>query len=468
MASWRTGDRAGPVRGDRRAPVHEVIGALKGALRELGSQASTADIEQWGFSIHATLSAAWRQFHNHEHIMEVMADLDGLEVIAALYHDIVYLQADRGLPRSLRDQLACVLAPALGEPSEGPESERPPQAWSVLPVEPGSPASDVLAVFGSVAGEVVTPATGLNELASALVAAVQLQDALDRYQRIALAACIEQTIPFRPDPARDLHGRLDRLGLDDGQKVRAVERAVRFGNRDVANFASEDPRLFLQNTWKLLAEGNPALSSPRVYTVGEYRVALQKMEWFLGSLVPEHIFHRWGAEPDPEHHATRLRRAAANLGLARRYLRAKLYSIGVAEAIVLVTGGDVPLDYLMGGVVSPSESTPKRVEQFLPDFAMAHDVDPDLQDLLAKGRALESSFDTGPSPLGAFLYAAIGESTVMRGFEAACMWWAGDYGADAFIEAQPAKPVAGIARAAANIMETRRVGLLALAERLEQ
>ena len=37
-----------------------------------------------------------------------------------------------------------------------------------------------------------------------------------------------------------------------------------------------------------------------------------------------------------------------------RYLRAKLYSIGLVEAIAEITGGDVPLDYFMGGLKSPT------------------------------------------------------------------------------------------------------------------
>ena len=58
----------------------------------------------------------------------------------------------------------------------------------------------------------------------------------------------------------------------------AVCRAVRVGNRDVENFSDNDAARFLDNTWKLLPESNPALHSPMVYTVRDYRIALQKME----------------------------------------------------------------------------------------------------------------------------------------------------------------------------------------------
>ena len=455
----------------QRSPVHEIVNALWRALHALGSDATTEQIEQWGFSIHAALSAAGREFHNHDHVVDLLAEGDALEVIAALYHDAVYLQVDQGPPRSMRHELLSVLAPELPAHRGPAESEHHAEGrvgWAVLPAAAGAITGDVLAVFGREVGDVVTPVTGLNELASALVMAIQLAGALDREQRIAVAACIEQTIPFRTDCVRVLHGRLAQLGLAGDALEQATRRAVRLGNRDVANFSDNDPARFLDNTWKLLPESNPALHSPLVYTVRDYRMALQKMEAFLAWLPAERVFHSWHDEPKPETHARRVARTAGNLELAVRYLRAKMYSIALVEALAEVTGGDVPLDYFMGGSKATTEPPMKRIEQFLPALAHASDLDPPLHRLLAEGRASESSFDTGPSPLGAFLHATVGESAVMKGVDAARRWWGGGMEAAEFLASQPAKPVAAIARAAANIVETRRDRLFALAERLER
>lgn len=440
---------------DRRSPVHEIVNALWNALHALGQHAETSDIERWGFSIHAALSAAGREFHNHDHVVDLLSDGDPLEVIAALYHDAVYIQVDQGPPRSMRDELA----PLLAQSAEG---------WRILPAAAAGVSGEVLSVFGRQVGDVVTPTTGLNEFASALVASVQLQDVLYREQRIAVAACIEQTIPFREDPVTALHERLRLLGLAGDALEETVRRAVRVGNRDVENFSDNDPARFLDNTWKLLPESNPALHHPMVYTVRDYRVALQKMESFLAWLPAERVFHSWGNEPSPQLHARRVARTTGNLELAVRYLRAKLYSIGLVEAIAEITGGDVPLDYFMGGVKSGERPSMKRIEQFLPTMSHARDLDPPLHRLLAEGRASESSFDTGPSPLGAFLHATVGEGEVMKQVESAKRWWGGGMDAAAFLQAQPAKPVAAIARAAGNIIETRRDRLFALAERLER
>lgn len=440
---------------EHRSPVHEIVNALWRALHDLGSNAETNEIEQWGFSIHSALSAPGREFHNHDHVIEIAREGDALETVAALYHDAVYIQVDQGPPRSMRAEMDRALAAADG-------------GFRVLAsAADDQVTSDVLTVFGRKVGDLVTTTSGLNELASALVASIQLQKALDRHQRLAVAACIEQTVPFRTDPAAQLRDRLATLGVEGDQLQVMLERAVRVGNRDVENFALNDSAQFLDNTWKLLPESNPALHYPMVYTVRDYRIALQKMEGFMAWLPADRVFHAWGNEPKPEIHARRVARTTGNLELALRYLRAKLYSIALVEAIAELTGGDVPLDYFMGGGKSGQRIDAKKIESYLPQLGSAKDLDPPLQRLLAEGRASESSFDTGPSPLGAFLHSTVGEAAVMKGVDTAKRWWAGAGDASSFIAAQPAKPVAAIARAAANIIDTRRDRLFALAERLD-
>jgi len=169
---------------EQRSPVHEIVNALWRALHDLGSTATTPEIERWGFSIHAALSAAGREFHNHDHVVDLLSDGDPLEVIAALYHDAVYIQVDQ--------------APALDARRDRRRARAGADGWRVLPGAAAPVPADVLAVFDRKVGDVVTPTTGLNEFASALVASIQLANALDREQRIAVAACIEQTIRSAP------------------------------------------------------------------------------------------------------------------------------------------------------------------------------------------------------------------------------------------------------------------------------
>jgi hypothetical protein len=439
---------------DQRSPVHEIVHVLWSALTELRVDASPSFVEHAAFAIHGALSAPGREYHNHDHVIEIAQSDDPLEVIAALYHDAVYIQVDRGVPHSMANELARVF--------DEVDDDR---GWRVLPAAD----ADVLAVFGRAVGDVVTPSTGLNELASALVASIQLANVLDREQRVAVAACIELTIPFREHPVGELRERIAGIGYTGAALDRLVTRALRLGNRDVENFADNDPARFLDNTWKLLPESNPALQLPTVYTVRDYRVALHKMEGFLAHLHADRVFHAFGDEPGPAVHARRVARTTGNLELAVRYLRAKLYSIALVEAVAEATGGDVPLDYFMGGMkhTQRAHAETKRIEQFLPHLGSKKDLDPPLHRLLSEGRASESSFDTRPSPIGAFLMNTVGEAAMLAGVEQAKRWWGGGSDVHAFIATQPPKPIAAIARAAAHIMDTRRDRLFALAERLD-
>src|SRR4051812_12346191 len=146
---------------DQRSPVHEIVKALWRALHNLESHVETSDIEHWGFSIHAALSAPGREFHNHDHVIEIAATGDALEIIAALYHDAVYIQVDQGPPRSMRDEMDQVLKAGEGGIN-----------WTLLPsAAQDEAAADVIAVFGRRVGDTITPTTGLNEFASAVVMA---------------------------------------------------------------------------------------------------------------------------------------------------------------------------------------------------------------------------------------------------------------------------------------------------------
>ena len=437
-----------------RSPVHQIVNALGLALRELGATPPVLDLERWGFAVHAALSATGREFHNHEHVLALADGSDGdpIDVLAALYHDAVYVQVDHGPPRSMRAEFDQVFA-------------RVDDGWRVL-APPSQAVADVLAVFDRKVDDVVGPMSGLNELASAVVAAIHLADVLPRWHRLTVAMAIEQTVPFRVDPVPGLVARAEALGAPADELPEMIRRAVRFGNHDVENFAATDAGRFLDNTWKLLPESNPALFMPTVYTVRDYRVALMKMEGFLATLSAERVFHAGLGEPTAEVHAARVTQAAANIALAVRYLRAKLYSITVVEALCELTGGQVPLDYFMGGFGTPGHPDPQRIEHYLPRLDKQADLEPLLLALLAVGRASESSFDTGPSPLAAFLFTTCGEAAIGRGIDDARALWAGTKDAMGFLEAQPRAAMIGIARAAAEVVETRAAGLRDVVARL--
>ncbi len=434
-----------------RSPVHRIISTFEKALEGLKLEVPPLFIERWGVAVHQALSSRARDFHTHQHVLELVESTDPLETLAALYHDTVYVQVDLDVP----PHFAELLAPLIQKEEKG---------WRVLPHAGIDPVSrDVLDVFGHSAGVVLTPFTGLNELASALVAAKELEGVFSRQQLLALAACIEATIPFRDGEGDDLMARLLCLGIDAAAAEAMVRRAVRLSNNDVGNFAEEDPARFLDNTWKLLPETNPALKMPTTYGVHDYRVALMKMEIFLSRLPPERVFHAWHGEPAPQHHARRVELARRNLDFAVRYLRAKLYSTSVIEALAMESGGDAPIDFFMGGTPQAGGPEMRRLEHHLPSLPVVSGLEPVLRRLLEGGRTTSSSFDTAPSPLAAFLYCALGEEAMTQGYLASKRWWAGELTAPQYLRSLPPVTTRAIAMAAVELATTRAETLRSLA-----
>lgn len=441
-----------------RSAAHRIVATMHDALKRLGLDVALLDVERWGVSVHEALASRAREFHTHHHVLALVEGTDPLEALSALYHDVVYVHVDLDVPA----RFETLLTPLLRRETEG--------NWRIMEAAHQDEASrDVLSVFGRSVADIVNARNGVNELASALVAVKELQNALPRVDRIGIAACIEATIPFRTGVGDQLAARLTAMALPGLDVRQTVIRAIRMANRDVGNFALDDAAHFLDNTWKLLPETNPTLHTPTVYGMRDYRVALQKMEGFLSTLPAERVFQWWATEPEPEVHQRRVAAAARNIAIAGRYLRCKLYSVAILEALAEVTGGDAPLDYFMGGLPDQGGPPMKRLERFLPKEPEADvPLEPNLRRLLVGGRTTSSSFDLSPSPIAAFLATALGEAAVMGGVSEARKWWAGETSAHAYLAGQPKNAVVALARAAAEIVDTRAAELLALAEKLER
>ena len=126
---------------DQRSPVHEIVNALWRALHDLQCPVETNEVEQWGFSIHSALSAPGREFHNHTHVISIAKQGDPLEIIAVLYHDVVYIQVDQGPPRAMRIEMDRALLPTEG-------------GWRVLASAADDPVTIQIAVARDRRGEV--------------------------------------------------------------------------------------------------------------------------------------------------------------------------------------------------------------------------------------------------------------------------------------------------------------------------
>lgn len=440
----------------KRTTLARLVEMFRKAMEGLGRSADDAQLEKWAVVIHASMSGRGRSYHTVDHVFQVNGGTDPIGSLAILFHDTVYCEVDGGLPRGLES----VLGDALHV--EGDHVE----------LGPFDPKGDVLRalvarIFGFTPGQRVTFQSGLNELASALLAVRALRSHLEVSTLAQVVTCIEATIPFRPQEAEEqLAERLRladqeySLGLGEEGVRRAVTRAVDVANRDVANFAYEDPSAFLSHTWEILPETNPTLRMP-AYTLGEYRRAMGKMEGFLGSLKAERVFRAFHDTPPPEELEGLRARASTNLVRGTRYLRQKVLAARMLGSLATLSGGDGPVSLFMGDLPSDSETQSQRLEYLLPEAeSLAADADKVVYRLLHKGRKKDSGFDLRHSPLAAYLYARLGDADSDRVLEQEDGW--------PLLDALPSDLVSSIANATAEIATTRSAKLRAIAREVAE
>lgn len=355
----------------------------------------------------------WRFFHTPEHIFDVGGDEDAIEVLAALFHDIVYVQVDRSISFNVSHYITPVTKEVNKQLQIREQSELPADATFEM----------VMVVFGFVPGEVLNPFAGQNEFLSALVAAKALEPFLKREQLLEIAACIEATIPFRAiewgvTVSQRLYDRLQaintlfNLSFTEEQMRQTIKKAVAIANRDVISFACESSGLFLANTWNLLPETNHNLTCCGFYTVRDYRVALVKMEGFMNYLNPELIFRQFDGYPDNSTYQLLQNTARKNIEIARLYLGCKLAAIALIEALSSGWGLDVSLAMVMGELPD-RVSGGLRLESFFPEIAKPLEpktaIEAEVLNLLENGRAQSSSYtDLENSPLATFMVKMVG------------------------------------------------------------
>ncbi len=342
---------------------------LNGALTELNGSIDDGRVARTAELIMQTMTGAWRFFHTPEHIFDVGRSGDAVEVLAALFHDAIHIQADNGVSVNVGQ----IVAPFVRESGK---------SLRILPPYelPADPLFDVVCtIFDFVPGQALQAHRGQNEFLSAVVAAKCMEGMLPLGPIAEMCACIEATIPFRfhpgdaESPCKILRARLELanqrfgFGWDIGQLDMAVRRAVRLANREVENFAHEQSA--------------------------------------------ESVFQQYQDEPRHRAYVALLERTRHNLDVARLYLGCKMLSIAIVEAISLRVGTEVPLATMMGEL--PQRGSPDaQMESFLPKPSAKLPPENALQqevlDLLEKGRSEHSNYDVKHSPVATFVLKELG------------------------------------------------------------
>ena len=446
------------------ATINRFISLFSDAFTALEVKVPVADVERMAMLIHHSMDHGRRTYHTSTHVFDMCEGMNPRQVLATLFHDIVYYQLDGGFPKSAEALLKRVV-----------RVER--DVVEVRPVDSSDKGYTICTgIFGFAAGQALPLYGGMNEFLSAVVATRTLEPYLPLEDIIAIVACIEATIPFRMSNAagRDmldvLADRVSDVSKAVGLQPKAAEIALVvsdaavLSNHDVSSFSEADPGRFLSTTWLLIEESNAPLSAVGIYSIVEYRGALSRMEKFLGSLNPDSIFHDYQGTPGEFEFGVLRAAARRNLEFACKYLGMKIVGIAAVEALAQATGGNCPVSMLLGDIRSPY-GKPDRVEDFLPPPpADESQLDAQLLGVLEKGRAIESASDLTASPLTSYVYRSLGNDGSLRALEQAKKMFAGELSARDFLGGLDREMVRSLTQACAHIAISRREALLALAQ----
>ncbi len=442
----------------KQSLLHRLIDVLVHVSESLGLKVELCRLEDMAVMVHRIMSYQGRQFHTLEHVFSFLNHADGVTTLAAVFHDLVYLQVDGGLSADAVNLLKPYVGPSKTGFSFNTPAIQDDRAFQLC-----------CALFGRDPQKPETPPGAMNEFLSALLMYRTLQDCVPPPELLAIAVCVEASIPFRgPDPEGRsmaevleyrLQGMVDRGLITTGVEEREamIHRAVAFANVDVQDFSLDDPAAFLNNTWKLLPETNFSLRIGGAFTAREYRIALLNMYGFFRSLKPENIYHQYRGVPDGATMADLTEKAQRNLNYALQYLRAKLVAVGLIEAIAELSGGDAPLALFMGDLPFNGEETESLMDHMAPSEPVEYlDENHPVVRLLRDGRLERSPFDLQNSPLALWLYRGLKSAQWARLNALSSDYFSGTRTASELLQTLPEAPRRDLLSACAEMVPTRR------------
>lgn len=441
--------------------IHDLILEFQNIFDALDVAVSLLEVERLVVTIHHIMERQARQFHTLDHVLNLAVTDDPVQSLAALFHDTVYYQVDGAIPSEVTALIGEYIRVVDGHVflvAEVDEEQRP---FHIM-----------LHLFDFVAGQELLPYGGLNEFLSALFAYKRLTDIVPEAVLVQVAVCIEATIPFRPNAHFPrLAARLTavneqyHIGLSPIEIEECIKTAVIFSNNDVAGFGDSETAVFLDGTWKLIPETNFALRHENIYSIRDYRIALQKMYGFLGQLTPERVFHQYADTPPETEWQNLLAQAQRNLAESAIYLRIKLVAIAIVEALADLSGGDAPLSLFMGERLEDGEEG-ERLEDYLPLINLSGAADDPILRLLVIGRMGDIAFDIRHSPLATYLYMTAGGGQILALLAQAEAMFVGDLSPADFLRGLDRSLVTAVAYATAQPAITRRETLLTLPDKL--
>ncbi len=390
--------------------TNKYIEIISEVFSSLQKTVTAEDVERIAVLLVRAMGGESRDYHAPEHSIDVSKTKSPIARIAALFHDIIYVQVDSSWRQGLIDCLG-PMVPDDGlklDVKHGLTQSSDPWLWAIA------------VLFGMEENDSVIPGKGINEFLSALVAHHFLSPFLSTNEMLRVLACIESTIPFRRtdtrgnSPEKLLISRLQKachslaiLGFTANEIEVAIDDCRAMVSTDLSSFAASDPGIFLSDTWSVMFENNSTLRN-NYFFINEYRKAIFGVLDFIGSLDTSYMF--WGKS----NHALQTLEsqsfyASRNIELSSIYLKAFATGLCLLEAIAIETGGDLPFETMVGALKRSREHLPKTIDKYLKITS-----DPKLVghyktafNYLLSGRTKRARFDRKEFVLGALILSTV-------------------------------------------------------------
>jgi len=136
------------------------LDCLTQAITDLNGQVDIEQLTKISNLIIQTMTGPWRSFHTPNHIFEVGEGGDAIEVISAIFHDLVYVQVDQGISVNI----SRYISPYIKQDREQLVILDPPELQEDMIFRM------VTMLFGFEHGQPLLPMSGQNEFLSALIA----------------------------------------------------------------------------------------------------------------------------------------------------------------------------------------------------------------------------------------------------------------------------------------------------------
>lgn len=447
--------------------IHRMNDWFDQAFQGLSVEVPPNEVQKLVTLVHHSMEAKTRTYHTAFHVFSLCEGMQPIQVLAALFHDVVVYELDGGFHAWLSPLLEGVTHAESG----------------TLRLLDNAHEDRAIAlcvdIFGFHPGQRLSPRQGMNEFLSAVVAVRLLLHHLSDAQLMALVACIELTTPFRlPDAngntaaqalAQRVQARCTKLtpALFDTDQQSAefvkttVTNAVIFANQDVAGFTKAAPEHCLSNSMLLIEESMTPMAASGANSLLAYRSALMGMDTFLSQLNPAFVGQSYEGQPDASAVMQMQATVQRNIAFVRDYLAAVLSSVAIIEALALSTGTDCPMAMFLSSN-SCTEAGPAPLHNLFPAPPARVIVHAKLHQLLKNGLLTEKNPGLSALPLAACVYEFLGHEATQQTRQQAKQMFDGTLTPHAFLQNLDHDMVCAIIQESAKIDVSRKAALWAL------